>query len=118
MIHSFNLNKNRKGGFMVNLLRFFMMGLFILIISLSCTKIEQQAAHPGELEYGELEYIVLSELNSIPLEYGKLKTVTTHSMYEGWAQLWFEDEQKTIRMVRVNFHNKRIHKNVLIISRK
>ncbi|MCK5077745.1 MAG: hypothetical protein KAR38_15285 [Calditrichia bacterium] len=98
---------------MANLLRVFIMGLFILLVSISCTRIEQQAAPEGELEY-----IVQSELNSIPLEYGKLKSITAHSMYDGWAQLWFEDEQQTIRMVRVNFHINKIHENVIIISRK
>jgi len=98
---------------MANLLRLFIIGLFIMLITVSCTRIEKQSAPQGELKD-----IVLSELDSIPLEYGKLKSITTHSMYDGWAQLWFEDEQQTIRMVRVNFHSKRIMKDVIVISRK
>ena len=98
---------------MVNLFRLFLIGLFVVLVFFSCTKIEQQTAPKGELEYTSL-----SDLNSIPLEYGILKNVTTHSMYGGWSQLWFEDEQQTIRMVRVNFHTNRIHKDVLVIGRK
>jgi len=91
-----------------------LMGILILgVMIISCSKID----HGHEL-IGDLQYVQLEGLDAIPASYGKLKTITTHSMYDGWAQLWFEDEQQTIRMVRVNFHSRRINEDVLIIKRK
>jgi len=68
-------------------------------------------------ESGKLEKLQLTDLTGIPLEYGKLINVTTHASYEGWSQLWFEDENNIIRMVRVQFHMNRIHERVLVIPR-
>jgi hypothetical protein len=65
-----------------------------------------------------LEKIAMENLDKVPLEYGKLISVTTHAQYEGWAQLWFVDDSSTIRMVRVQFHFNRLHENVLVIPRQ
>ena len=66
---------------------------------------------------GELESVFLENLKGIPAEYGTLISVTTHAQYEGWSQLWFVDEENTIRMVRVQFHENRVGKGVLVIPR-
>ena len=85
---------------------------FLVFTVTSCERIGQPA--PG---VGELLKVELTDVNSIPGDYGELVDVTTHSAYEGWAQLWFEDEEKTIRMVRIQFHENRVHENVLVIPR-
>ena len=56
-----------------------------------------------------------TDLKGIPAEYGSLISVTTHAAYPGWAQLWFEDDQKTIRLVRIEFHK---HKIKSILERR
>lgn len=90
--------------------------LFLLFISFylitSCESKVKNLPEPGKLEK-----IQLTDLSGIPLEYGKLINVTTHAAYEGWSQLWFEDENQIIRMVRVQFHYNRIHESVLVIPR-
>jgi len=83
--------------------------LFILSTVLSCERIDQPIS-----AYGDLTTI---DLKSIPKEYGKLVSVTTHARYEGWAQLWFVDEESTIRMVRIQFHNNQVHDKVKVIPR-
>ena len=60
----------------------------------------------------------VTELKSIPLEYGSLVSVTTHAEYPGWAQLWFEDVNNTIRIIRVNFQKEKIIERPIIIRRK
>ncbi len=59
----------------------------------------------------------VSAIQSIPLEYGALKGVTSTEQYPGWSQLWFQDEGGTIRMVRVNWMGNQQFKEVLTIPR-
>ena len=58
-----------------------------------------------------------TELKGIPSEYGKLTAVTTITAYPNWAQLWFEDDQNVIRMVRIQWAKGLIHKDVVTIPR-
>jgi hypothetical protein len=87
--------------------------LFMLVFILcSCQRIEQ-----APVAQGELKKVLLEDITGIPSEYGTLISVTTHAQYEGWSQLWFVDSTNTIRMVRVQFHDNRIHNSVLVIPR-
>jgi hypothetical protein len=87
--------------------------LFILVFLLCyCQRIDQSLNGSGSLHK-----ITIENLNGIPLDYGKLISVTTHAQYEGWSQLWFVDSTNTIRMVRVQFHNDIINPDVLVIPR-
>lgn len=89
------------------------LGCILLTFSLSaCEKITPVQPGPGELLVTKI-----GATDSIPAEYGELIDVTTHASYEGWSQLWFEDEQQTIRMIRVQFSTKRVHEDVLVIPR-
>ena len=90
---------------------------FVLILLFSFAIISCESRLAEWSEPGKLEKIQLSDLSGIPLEYGKLINVTTHAAYEGWSQLWFEDENNIIRMVRIQFHTNRIHERVLVIPR-
>ena len=61
--------------------------------------------------------IPVIDLKGIPAEYGSLVSVTTHAEYPGWAQLWFEDDKKTIRMIRIEFQKQKIISDPLTIPR-
>ena len=82
------------------------------LIMFSCQPIDQKAGLKGELIS-----VYLENLKGIPAEYGTLISVTTHGMYEGYAQLWFVDDESTIRMVRVQFHENCVVEGVLVIPR-
>lgn len=56
-------------------------------------------------------------LQSLPLEYGQLKSVTSTEQYPGWAQLWFQDDAGTIRMVRINWATDQMLTKTLTITR-
>ena len=87
----------------------------LLVLMLAITSCERTGQPvPGA---GELLRVELSDMNGIPGDYGELVGVTTHAAYEGWAQLWFEDEEKTIRMVRIQFLDGRVQGAVLVIPR-
>jgi len=89
--------------------------LLVLFVStftlMSCTRIQEPVK-------GALTKVKLKDLNAIPIEYGSLVSVTTHEAYPGWAQLWFEDEDRTIRIVLIEFtEQRRVHENVTVIPR-
>lgn len=84
----------------------------LVFICCSCQRIDQRYAVKGELKS-----VLLENVDGIPMEYGTLISVTTHAQYEGWSQLWFVDDNNTIRMVRVQFHDNRISESVLVIPR-
>ena len=85
---------------------------FLMLTITSCERTDQPV-----LGTGELLKVEIADMSSIPGGYGELVGVTTHASYEGWPQLWFEDEEKTIRMVRIQFHDNLVHENVLVIPR-
>ena len=96
-----------------------MKALYVLItLSLvmltvgSCERTSQQV--PG---VGDLRHVDLSDVKYIPENYGELVGVTTQAAFKGWAQLWFEDEGETIRMVRIQFLDGRVQEAVLVIPR-
>ena len=87
--------------------------IFMMVFILcSCQRIEQRYAVKGELKS-----VLLENVNGIPVEYGTLISVTTHAQYPGWSQLWFVDENNTIRMVRVQSLESLINESVLVIPR-
>lgn len=59
----------------------------------------------------------LTDLQNIPIEYGDLVAVTSMAEYPNWVQLWFQDGDGVIRMVRVQFIANQMHKDVRIITR-
>jgi hypothetical protein len=89
---------------------FILIILTSIIISFSCQRV-------SPISEGDLKRINIPNLKGIPLECGSLIAVTTIEAAPGWAQLWFEDDEKTIRMVRIKFTKNRIAEDVLIIPR-
>ena len=85
--------------------------VFLLPI-LSCTRLDT----PPEGEILGTEK--LPALSSIPPEWGKLVSVSTTPIYEGFFQLWFQDENGKIRMVAYSARNGRLTPNAVVIPRK
>jgi hypothetical protein len=94
--------------------RFLFFFVFILLV---CTFSCRQIPQPPVSEKGELESVQLSDLKGIPAEFGSLISVTVSPEFPNWAQLWFQDDTKNIRIVRVGWMENRIHQNVVIIPR-
>lgn len=86
----------------------------ILLLSafplISCSRVQAPAQ-------GELKTVKLKKLDAIPLEYGSLFGVTANPEFPRWAQLWFEDDDGTIRVVSVGFFDRKILENVTVIPR-
>ena len=59
----------------------------------------------------------ISELTQFPAEYGSLEAVTSDAKYPNWAQLWFQDTAGTIRIVRINWLEKKVLDDVIIVPR-
>ena len=60
----------------------------------------------------------LPALDSIPLEWGKLVSVSTTPIYEGIFQLWFQDENGKVRMVPFDIQNSRLISHAVVVPRK
>jgi len=90
---------------------------FVLMLLFSFAFISCESRKVEWPEQGKLEKIQLTDLSGIPLSYGKLLNVTTQADVGGWYQLWFEDENNIIRVVRVGLPGNRIHPQVLVIPR-
>ena len=85
--------------------------VFLLSIG-SCTRLE--APPKG----GPVGTEKLPALDSIPLEWGKLVSVSAHASYEGFFQLWFQDESGKIRMVRYSLNERSFVPDAVVIPRK
>ncbi len=81
---------------------------------ISCTRISEGPSEKTVV----LGHEKLPALDSIPLEWGKLVSVTTPPIYEGISQLWFQDEKGKVRMVTFDIKNRCLFPNAVVISRK
>ena len=90
--------------------------IFVILITLitlpliSCARVQETAK-------GELKTVKLKKLDAIPIEYGSLAGVTADTEFPKWAQLWFEDDDGTIRVVSVEFLDQKVNENVTVIPR-
>lgn len=85
--------------------------VFLLSV-LSCTRLD---APPKGVPLGTEK---LSDLKSIPLEWGKLVSVSTSPVYEGTFQLWFQDDSGKIRVVSFTVKDRCLFPDVVVVPRK
>ena len=95
------------------------IGICLLVVVflfpiISCTRIseapDQKAVRLGAEK--------LPALDSIPLEWGKLVSVSTTPIYQGVFQLWFQDENGKIRIVAFDIKNRCLIPDAAVIPRK
>jgi hypothetical protein len=60
---------------------------------------------------------VLATDDRIPKEFGRVFGASTSEAYPGWGQLYFEDDEGTIRIVFVSFTDRALEPKVLKIPR-
>lgn len=78
----------------------------VVFFAVSCERTTQEPTIKG-----------IIAIESVPMDYGALVSVTTDSHYPGWSQLWFADTSGTIRMVRINWMEKTMLEDVMTIPR-
>ena len=88
--------------------------LVFLFSTISCTRLDE-GPPKGMVLLGTEK---LPALDSIPLEWGKLVSVSATPMYDGILQLWFQDENGKVRMVPFDIRNGRLVSQALVIPRK
>ena len=89
--------------------------ILAIAVTMSCERLPEQkkAAPPTK---GDLQTIKISDLKGIPLEYGTLVAIT-QAAEPRRAALWFEDVNRTIRVVHVVVIQNRIVETVFVIPR-
>jgi len=90
-----------------------LMVVFLFPI-ISCTRISEAPSQKAV----QLGTEILPALDSIPLEWGKLVSVTTTQKYRDFFQLWFQDENGKIRVAGFDIENRSLIPNVTVIPRK
>ena len=73
----------------------YLAGMFLIVLLLSCTKIPE----PIESNLGMQE---LPLGNTLPAQWGNLVAVTSASEYPSYVQLWFQDKDGNVYLVRYN----------------
>lgn len=95
---------------MKSVFRSIFVSVICCIIFLSCEPLTK----PQSSTKTDLNMIVLKNKSGIPREFGTLVSVTTTT---DWAQLWFIDEEQTIRKVSLSFLDYQLNDTVLVITR-
>ncbi|MEI9479313.1 MAG: hypothetical protein WCO26_22460 [Deltaproteobacteria bacterium] len=90
-----------------------LLAVVFLLTILSCTRLE---APPQGVRLVGTEK--LPALDSIPLEWGKLVSVSTIPKYEGVFQLWFQDGNGKVRMVAFSLKELRLIPDAVVVPRK
>jgi len=88
----------------------------ILFLSLACAKLPEKKA--PSIENGNLVVDTLPDASSIPSEWGALISVCPIGEYATLAQLWFQDENGTIRIVPYNVTTNKFSPKIVVIPRK
>ncbi len=95
-----------------SLFMFFMIVLTVFLL-IACSRVQKEPVYTK----GELRTVKLKELDGIPREYGSLVGVTANPVYHRWAQLWFQDDNGTVRVVTVGFFDQTMLEDVTVIPR-
>ena len=82
--------------------------LIVLVLCISC----QRITPVSENDFNTIE---IPGIKGIPLEFGSLVAVTESTA--GIANLWFQDDEKTIRIVRISVAQSRIFQKINVIPR-
>jgi hypothetical protein len=104
----------RNGGKLMkkSLFMFFMIVLTVFLL-IACSRVQKEPVYTK----GELRTVKLKKLDGIPREYGSLVGVTANPVYHRWAQLWFQDDNGTVRVVTVGYFEQTMLENVTVITR-
>ena len=82
--------------------------LMLILVPLACARL------PGPIESDELA--VAPGVKPVPAAWGNLISVTDKG--EFWYQLWFQDDQGAVRMVRYDRRNRSLLPEVELIPRQ
>lgn len=84
----------------------------ILASGVSCTRMGEPGAGEQTLATQDLK-----QMDSIPIAWGKLTSVSSVMGAENWVQLWFQDDEGIIRMVPYNVTDNLLSSQARIIPR-
>ena len=99
---------------MLSLLQKCLVVMVLVLLLLSCAKIPEWAG-PGQ---GDVAFEKLPGKDSIPLKWGNLVSVTLSPQGGYFFQLWFQDEQGTLRVVLYQMSTNSLMDQVRFIPRK
>jgi len=108
------LSQEEKGETMSRKTGIWFFVVVLLLPAFSCTRLPEKPAQEGAALSSEQ----LPAPDSIPLEWGKLVSVTSNPAFPGWFQLWFEDGTSTVRMVPFDLQAKHFGSDAMVLPRR
>ena len=103
---------------MLSLKGMFLSLMIVVLLPLSCTKLDQPTTVGTPERTTTLAEEQLPKDGSIPSKYGTLISVSSVAGHPYWMQLWFQDENGDFRMVRYSIKENRFHEVSHLIPRK
>jgi hypothetical protein len=85
----------------------------LVLLFMACARIDAGKSS----EEGGIAFEKLAEMNSVPLNWGKLASVSALPE-SGLFQLWFQDENGNIRMATYQIEANRLWSNARLIPQK
>lgn len=89
------------------------LALVALVLVLGCARIEDRP-EPTE---GDIAVVEMPSPDSIPAAWGDLISVSNSSDFAHLFQLWFQDEEGTIRMVGYNLRTNEFQPDIRAFPR-
>ena len=89
------------------------VGVIMVVLSSSCAKLPESEIEKGLVALEEFRFD-----GSIPAEFGNLVSVSNSPKTPTWFQLWFQDENGSLRMVYYDRYANVIFPSARLIPRK
>jgi len=89
------------------------LALITLLLVLSCARLE----HRPEPTEGDIAVVEMPSPDSIPAAWGDLIAVSNSADFAHLFQLWFQDEEGTIRMVGYNLRTNEFQPDIRAFPR-
>ena len=97
---------------MPNLARLGKLIVILIVLQLSCTKIQRPFGKAGGFPTE-----TLAQTNSLPSEFGKLVSVVVSPDFPRTAQLWFQDEKGDVRLVFYDMNQNKLGPSAVVFRR-
>ena len=86
------------------------LGIILVLLAVSCARLPRG-------EEGDMPRDKLTQIHSIPAEWGDLIAVTRHVTYPRVHRLWFQDEDGNIRVIGYDGAAERFSGAAMLIRR-
>ena len=85
-----------------------------ILLTLSCAKLPEEPTP----QKGDIAKEPIPHVDSIPIQWGNLISVSSLPAYPDWALLWFQDDKGDVRMAGYDARSNKFGKEFMLLRRK